>query len=321
MEMALTGSNRSTLAAPTAALIVVDAFLAPDLAWEMRRDIEVHFSNPQDHRPETHQVWNYWFVPESYTYLRTSPDKVIARSRVEAFHDALRRWAIVNLGMANITWPYLSLYVGGCRQGWHNDSTNGRFGFVYSLTRDERRTVGGETLVRREMDPFRAHLARAAAGRAFYERIEPKFNRLIVFDDRLPHSVERLDGPMDPVDGRFVLHGHLSEGGTVIDGALSADSIAGPLGELLRWFNDELSPEVALYHGPLILRLTIDAAGAVTACEVIVDRVMHPDPGHAGWEPVRAKVTAAFGRLRFPPAGGETIVIHPVLFAGLAWEL
>jgi 2-oxoglutarate-Fe(II)-dependent oxygenase superfamily protein len=307
-------SNSDAGAAPTAPVIVVDEFLPPNLALEMRRDIEAHFARPEAHHAETHQVWNYWFVPDSYTYLRTAPEKVIERARVEAFHNALREWSIAMLGMANVTWPFLSLYVSGCRQNWHNDSVNGRFGFVYSLTRDERRTIGGETLVRKEIDPFRAHLARAGAGREFYQAIEPRFNRLVIFDDRLPHSVERVDGSMDPVEGRFVLHGHVSEGGTVLAGALSEDKIAGPLLEVLRQIREDWSAEVALYNGPLILRMTIAAGGAVAACQVMVDRVIHPDPGHVEWDPLRAKLVARFAGLKFPPSGGETVLIQPLLF-------
>ncbi len=247
---------------------------------------------------------------------RTAPEKVIERVRIEAFHNALRDWSIAMLGMAKVTWPYLSLYVSGCRQNWHNDSVNGRFGFVYSLTRDERRTIGGETLVRHEIDPFRAHLARAGAGRRFFQVVEPRFNRLVIFDDRLPHSVERVDGSMDPVEGRFVLHGHLSEGGTLVQGALSEDKIAGPLLDVLQQVREEWSAEVALYNGPLILRLTIAATGSIAACEVMVDRVIHPDPGHVEWEPLRAKLVGRFEALRFPPAGGETVLIQPLLFGG-----
>src|SRR5579864_574476 len=315
--MSGTGSTSSDAAsAVTAPLIVIDGFLPPDLALAMRRDIDAHFAEPEQHRAETHQVWNYWFVPDSYTYLRTAPEKVIDRPRIDAFHKALRDWSIATLGLAKVTWPYLSLYVSGCRQNWHNDSVNGRFGFVYSLTRDERRTIGGDTLVRREVDPFRAHLASAGAGRRFYQVIEPRFNRLVIFDDRLPHSVERVDGSMDPVEGRFVLHGHLSEGGTILEGALSENLVSGPLLELLRRIGEEWSAEVALYNGPLILRLTIAASGAVAASEVMVDRVIHPDPGHVDWEPLRAKLVGRFARLRFPSAGGETVLIQPLLFGG-----
>jgi hypothetical protein len=309
-------SDSDAVVPPTASLIVVDGFLPPGLALAMRRDIEGHFANPKQHRPETHQVWNYWFVPDSYTYLRTAPEKIIERGRIDAFHNALRDWSVAMLGMANVTWPYLSLYVGGCRQNWHNDSVNGRFGFVYSLTRDERRTIGGETLVRHEIDPFRAHLASAGAGGEFYRAIEPRFNRLVVFDDRLPHSVERVDGSMDPVEGRFVLHGHLREAGTIVAGALTEDMITGPLLALLRQISEGSSAEAALYNGPLILRLTIAASGHVAACSVMVDRVIHPDPGHVEWEPLRAKLVERFRGLRFPPAGGETVLIQPLLFGG-----
>ena len=51
-------------------------------ADERRADIDAHFAEPATHRAEIHQIWNYWFVPELYTYLRTSPEKVIRRDRV-----------------------------------------------------------------------------------------------------------------------------------------------------------------------------------------------------------------------------------------------
>ena len=95
----------------SAPLIVVDGFLPAELALQMRRDIDEHFASPHLHRPETHQVWNYWFVSELYTYLRANPEKVIGHERVTAFHGALRNWSMAMLGMANVTWPYLSLYV------------------------------------------------------------------------------------------------------------------------------------------------------------------------------------------------------------------
>ena len=136
--------------------LIVDGFLPAEMALQLRRAIDEHFANPQAHRPEAHDVWNYWFVPELYTDLRARPEKVLGQEWAAAFHEALRRWSIKTLGMSNVSWPYLSLYVPGCRQGWHNDSLNGRFGFIYSLTRDLRRTVGGETVVRREADPFAA---------------------------------------------------------------------------------------------------------------------------------------------------------------------
>jgi Rps23 Pro-64 3,4-dihydroxylase Tpa1-like proline 4-hydroxylase len=293
--------------------LLIDDFLPPELAAAMRQDIDRHFAEPAAHRPDTHQVWNYWFVPELYTYLRTTPERVIQCNRVDSFVEALRVWASLTLGMGGVTWPYLSLYVSGCRQGLHNDTTNGRFAFVYSLTRDERRTIGGETLVFREGDPFRSKLAAASAGRGFYDVIEPKFNRLIVFDDRLPHAVERVEGSMDPLEGRFVLHGHLSECGT-ITGALPAEIVEAGVTGLLREFDARNSARVALYQGPLVLRFIVSPSGSVATCDILVDRVMHSDIGHTEWEPLRGDLVDMFKRLKFPPAAGETTVTQPLAF-------
>src|SRR5262245_54094351 len=60
-----------------------------------------------------------------------------------------------------------------------------------------------------------SHLQAPEAGTGFYELIEPRFNRLTVFDDRLIHGVECPQGSMDPVDGRCVLHGHIEESGPI----------------------------------------------------------------------------------------------------------
>jgi len=282
----------------------------------MRRDIDAHFANPHAHREDIHQVWNYWFVPELYTYLRTRPEKIIGGEHVEAFMQNLGRWSLTALGMGTVTRPYLSLYVSGCRQGWHNDSANGRFGFVYSLTKNERRTSGGETLILREGDPFRANLSRPMAGQGLHEAVEPRFNRLVVFDDRMPHAVERVDGGMDPVEGRFVLHGHLSEANIAVAGRLPPEKVGEPLAAALRAFVSEASSQVALYHGPAALRVTIAETGAVQACAVLLDRVIHPDPGHVDWEPLLGRLVDRVSGVKFPPAEGETTVIQPIVFGG-----
>jgi len=306
----VTPASRVSLRTP---LVIVDDFLPPELAIAMREDIDAHFAEPGAHRAETHQVWNYWFVPELYAYLRTTPEKVIRRDRVEGFMDALRTWSTDSLGMGDVTWPYLSLYVGGCRQGLHNDARNGRFAFVYSLTRDQRRTVGGETLVFREEDPFRSRLGGGSAGHNFYEIIAPKFNRLILFDDRLPHSVERIEGSMDPVEGRFVLHGHLAETG-IIDGALPTEVVQEALVTLVADFDARYLAHIALYHGLLVLRFVVSPTGSIATCEILIDRVIHADPGHSEWEALRGQIVTRVKSLKFPSAEGETTVTLPLSF-------
>ena len=301
---------------PRKPLIVVDGFLPMELATAMRADIDRHFAEPRADSPKTHQVWNYLFVPQLFAYMQTSPEKIIDPDRIAHFCDALKAWSIGTLGMGRVTRPYLDLYVAGCAQGFCNEPQNGRFGFVYSLTRDARRSVGGDTLVMHEGDPFRAHLTSAAAEQGFCDTVEPRFNRLLVFDDRLMHAVSRLEGSMDPVEGRFVLRGHLSEAGTMIGGALPPDAVARPIDFLLNTFAIDAAARIALHRGVLSVRLLVDPSGSVAGCDVLIDRVIHPDPDDVEWEHLREDLVERFRMLKFLPAPGETVVIQPIVFGG-----
>ena len=287
---------------------VVDDFLTPEGAETMRADIDAHFANPGAHNAD-HQLWNYWYVPNSYTYLRTRPEKIIAREKVEGFVQALGRWAAVNLGFAQVTWPNLSLYVPGCSQVLHNDSTNGRMGYVYSLTRNDRKTIGGETIVMQDRDLFRAYLGEAAAGSAMFDLVEPRFNRLVMFDDRVPHAVQRVEGPMDPVEGRFVLHGHLSEAGAVAQGGLNAAQVQAVADAVLQALRATASPTI---RGPLVIRLTISAHGSVDGIRPILDRL-----ASSAGEDTRALRSAAIEALaaaRFPKSEASTTANVPLIF-------
>jgi hypothetical protein len=294
---------------------VVDSFLPEADAAAMRAAIDAHFGDPMRHQPGTHQVWNYWYVPGLYTYLRTSPDKIMPRALVAAFQDRLLRWAKERLGLGHVTWPYLSLYVDGCAQGIHNDSTNGRFGFVYSLTRNDRHSRGGETIVFKEGDPFRSRMTRAEAGRGLYDLIGPDFNRLVIFDDRMPHGVQRIEGSMDPLDGRFVLHGHISESDAIVEGPVARDALAAAIGPALDGAIEAHAAEEDSHHGPLVVRIEIAADGRVAAVHVLVDRVARRDGGDA--RPLTGALIANIAALRLPPAPGPSLVTLPILVGGL----
>ena len=307
-------SGTPPLAPWVAPIGVVDDFLPGELAAGMRADIDAHFAEPHAHRADTHQIWNYWFVPEAHTCLRTSPERIIHSDRVDAFMRTLQAWSIATLGMGSVTWPSLYLHVGGCRQALNNDAADGRFGFVYSLTREQRSTVGGEMLILREGDVRRRMIGGSPGERGFFDVIEPRFNRLVVLDNRLPYAVERIEGSMDPLEGRFVLHGHLSETGTITTGHLPNDVAEKVLVELLRDFAERNSARIALYQGPLVLRFMIGASGSVATCDLLVDRVLHEDPRHTEWEALRADLVNRIKMLKFPPAQGETTVTKPLVF-------
>ena len=52
---------------------IFDDFLLDHEAEALRAPIDLHFSEPHQHRFDSHFVWNYWYVPGLYTYLRAAP--------------------------------------------------------------------------------------------------------------------------------------------------------------------------------------------------------------------------------------------------------
>ncbi|HZP98647.1 MAG TPA: hypothetical protein VFB13_03855 [Reyranella sp.] len=301
----------------TSSYLVIDDFLPMELALSMRADIDRHFGEPAAHQPHTHQVWNYWYVPGTYTYLRTQPERLMGDDKVKTFMATLREYTAARLGMSFVMPPILSLYVDGCNQQFHNDATNGRFAFVYSLTNPVRQTIGGATILMHEGDLFRGHLASPMAIRGFCDLIEPRFNRLLIFDDRVFHAVERVEGSMDPVEGRFVLHGHIRDEGPLLGGALSHAQVQPALQDVLNRFTAQHGEDAYNYHGPISVRFLIEPRGTVSGLQVLMDRVTYVAERHAeGWPMLRAKYLAAISTARFPEADGRTSVILPMIFSG-----
>jgi hypothetical protein len=321
----LSGGSRPLAAAETVRTpyFWADEFLPVTLAEAMRGDIDAHFSSPDRHKSETHQVWNYWHVPDLYTYLRTSPEKVIDAGRIAEFLSLLNGWALRVLGLGHVAGPYLSLYVNGCQQNIHNDSTNGRISFVYSLTRNDRKSAGGKTLLFHERDPFRKYMRSAAAGAGFCSALDADFNRLILFDDRLPHGVSRVEGSMDPLEGRFVLHGHISEAPPFVEGPLPPEAAMQLLGTPVQSFFEENPQLMEVFHGPLTVRVVIGTDGAVRTLTPLLDRVFHTQDERQLFEPIAERLLdrISSASAAFPTADTETTVIFPILFGGVLERL
>lgn len=300
---------------PCAPYHVVSDFFAD--AQVLRTGYESHFADPYQHGDQR-QVWDYWHVPDSYTYLRTSPEKVLPRAALDAFYAGITSFARRSLGMDVVTWPHLSLYVEGCRQTLHNDSTNGAFGYVYSLTNwDSRLFTGGETLIFREEDYWASgRFRQAGAGSAFYEKVPSRFNQLLVFDDRLIHGVPDVHGTTDPREGRLVLHGHLKCTGITVEGALREQG-AGALAELealVAGAQDYVAGHEGELHGFLTTAVRVGLDGVVASVAPLVQRVLHPS-GPVTELPFAAEFRRRLGELRFPALGATSHITVPLFFA------
>jgi hypothetical protein len=149
--------------------------------------------------------------------------------------------------------------------------------------------------------------------------IEPKFNRLAIFDDRMPHGVQRIEGSMNPVHGRLVLHGHISETGPGVRGALNPVEVGTVVEEAA---NEVLSawPMSADPHGPLVVRLAISADGRVEQARLVLDRVAFSDGSSA--DGIADAILAAAAKRTFPARPQPTEAIVPILLGGpLPWML
>jgi hypothetical protein len=189
-------------------VIIVDRF-APEIG-ALREVFDARFAEPRSTRADRF-VWDYWHVPDQYTALRTPAWTYFPRPLYARFHNRLVAWGRAHLGCHDISPPWLSLYVEGCRQELHGDLPHGPWAFVVSLTRWRgRRFRGGETmLLRDEVLDFWHDFAsvRAVEQAALIRRIAPELGRLTVFDPRIPHGVRAVTGTHDPREGRLVIHG------------------------------------------------------------------------------------------------------------------
>ena len=279
---------------------VVDDFLPLENARGLRAVFDTHFDDPR----RTHEyrfVWDYWHVPDQYTLLRTPAADYFPKESFAALERRLRAFAADELGCAGVTPVWLSLYVEGMRQELHADVPHGPWAFVLSLTHwDERTWTGGETLILKPetLDYWSYFDADAVVERAsLASTTPPKFNRLLVFDPRLPHGVPVVEGVRDPKQGRLVLHGWFNEPTPSLRGALAdaarrdeeeddddefkttGDAVSEA--ETFRVLGDEVLP--GLYatlgslpraRGTVVIAATIEPDGTVSGTEWTADALV-----------------------------------------------
>lgn len=282
-------------------------------AKPLRAAFDGRFADPKQARSDRF-VWDFWNVPDQYTLLRTPADHFFPRAAYAKFLGELGQWASATLGCTAITPPWLSYYVEGCEQKLHSDVPHGPWAFVYSLSPPRRKFRGGETLLLKPgvLDYWSGFSeAQDRELNSFVERIEPRFNRLVVFDPRIPHGVTRVEGTMDPREARLVMHGWFTDPKPCLEGALTARQVAPLLNHSVSQIQERLEGR---WHGVMSLRISVGAAGKVSGVKVLADtlRPMDADASLAG--PFRAYVVKNLRALRFPKARGATKITLPLLF-------
>ncbi|WP_139260355.1 hypothetical protein [Duganella sacchari] len=258
--------------------------------------------------------WQYFCAPQMYTYLRTVPQQMFPEPLFGRFMQHMKQWCIDHLGLVPMGVPNLHLMINGCTLGLHSDFHNGTWGFVYSLTRwQSRKFSGGETLIMRDGVPsYKKHHVQ---GESLYELVPAQFNQLLLFDDRIVHGTQTIEGSMDPIEGRIALVGHLRPTSPIVKGALD------PAGarKVILDFHRQLAEQITAYkevQGTLTFRLAIAASGEVESVTILTNNLVTPATGYAPSaevEQVRNLIQRAAAALRFPAANGKSTVTAPVL--------
>lgn len=108
-------------------------------------------------------------------------------------------------------------------------------------------------------------------------KIPPYFGRLTIFDPRLPHGVQTVEGTKDPRKGRLVLHGWFTQPSPFFSGSLKEEEGTDALNDVLDKIYDGLSRLRAPLVGTMCLRIVV-ADDAVVDVEVLTNTVIERIP-------------------------------------------
>lgn len=286
-------------------------------ADRLRAVFDRRFADPRQGSSQRF-VWDWWHVPDQYTLLRTPAYAYFEPALYRRFHRHLVAWGRQHLGCHEISPPWLSCYIDGCRQEIHADVPHGPWAWVYSLTPwDRRQFSGGETLLVkpevlsywRGLDP-----RRGLEMDDVFLRLPAKYNRLTVFDPRLPHGVREVEGSRDPRQGRLVIHGWFVEPRPFVTGALRPAAITTPLAAAIQGAEPGL---VALgpLQGTLSVRIEVQPRGSVSRCVVLTNNVMAAEDSAEATRRAVVELRRHLLAARFPRAAGKSRITVPVLFS------
>lgn len=295
-------------------ILKVDQFYSD--AKKMRAHFDKRFADPQGIEADRF-VWDYWHVPDQYTLLRTPAYHYFPEKMYLAFHEELVMWGRKTLGCWDISPPWLSCYINGCKQELHSDVPHGPWAFVYSLTPwEQRRFTGGETLIIKPQvlsywQNFGSEQDRELS--SFIDRIPAEMNRLTVFDPRYPHGVTEVRGTQDPREGRLVIHGWFMEPKTYVEGGLADEELA--LEEILNSAFDqvqELLGKNESIQGTVSIQLKVNKEGSVTHSGFGTNTLLTV----TGQVPkkLNSALLILYKKLKFPKAAGASEMTIPLIF-------
>ena len=211
----------------------------------------------------------------------------------------------------------MSYYIDGCRQELHADVPHGPWAYVFSLTNwDDRTFSGGETflLAQDTLDFWRAYdRSRGAELTSFGELIEPSFNRLTVFDPRIPHGVRLVEGTREPLESRIAIHSWFVDPAVVLSHAIEEAqqrrAFEAALAILLISLGD-----VEGLDGLVATRIAVSPEGVVTDTQVVSSSLVSTTGDGEAVVWVERAIGQFLADTRFPPVPRDAWAVIPVSF-------
>lgn len=281
-------------------------------ASSFRREFEKSFRDPHE-VTQKRFVWDYWHLPGQYRHMRTPAHLYFDKTVYQRFHSQLVQWGRENLGCHDISPPWLSYYVEGHRQELHADVPHGPWAFVFSLSPKRIKFKGGETLIFAE--DYWSHLNYAGEKdrSSFMQVIEPKFNRLIVFDPRIPHGVSEVEGILDPMDARLVIHGWFVKPRPYVVGGLSTSQVERVLSKALIASQGAFE-EMGHVHGTVSLRIFVSSSGKVRGSKLLTNTVRGLQDHVEQAKIFKSWLRTLIKGLEFPKASKGSAITLPLIF-------
>jgi hypothetical protein len=285
-------------------------------AKPLREHFTSRFADPRAARSDRF-VWDYWHVPGQYTSLRTPAYEFFPKKIYEPFHNELVWWGRKNLGCHDISPPWLSCYLDGFGQELHGDLPHGPWAYVFSLTDWKKRKFrGGETILLRDetlsfWQDFKS--VRGLEQHDIVQSVPALFNRLTVFDPRIPHGVRPIEGVRDLLEGRLVIHGWFVQPRPFIEGALKPRELQTVIDDLSGELNSIFSQGLKI-NGTLSIRFTIAKSGTVLDVKALSNSLRSPN-GDVRIEKALCKHIEGFlKKVKFQKASGPSAVTLPLIF-------
>lgn len=292
--------------------------LIEDNFYSKSKDLRGYFDQQFEDPRQTDSkrfVWDYWHVPDQYTLVRTPAYHYFPQKMYMEFHKSLVMWGRRTLGCWDISPPWMSYYVDGCKQEFHSDVPHGPWAYVYSLTPWKNRNFsGGETLLLKpEVLSYWQNFGDSKNRElgSFVDRIPSLMNRLTVFDPRFPHGVTEVRGTRDPREARLVIHGWFMEPKTYKEGPLPAKTTERILNERFDYLQ-ELLAQHELCQGTVSIQMIIGKNGDVKKIKYGTNTLTNL----SGRAPQRLNkdILKLYSTAQFPVAVKETLITLPLIF-------